>query len=139
MNSVLFHPSLLHIVTAGIERHVILHSPTKSSPCAKDLTFTPTSVRGLPAGSPEDHNRYLRAVSSNLVTNDLDEDAETIALFDECVCVLSDRGSGGDLTTTCRILRTEGEGRDIFSGRGCDESEDEDEDVSDGESDTQWY
>lgn len=139
MNSVLFHPSLLHIVTAGIERHVILHSPTKSSPCVKDLTFTPTLVRGLPAGSPEDHNRYLRAVSSNLVTNDLDEDVETIALFDECVCVLSDRDSGGDLTTTCRILRTEGEGRDIFSGRGCDESEDEDENVSDGESDTQWY
>jgi len=120
VNSVLFHPSLLHIVTAGIERHVILHSPTKSSPCAKDLTFTPTSIRELPAGTPEDHSRYLRAVSSSLGTNDLDEDTETIALFDE-------------------ILRTEGEGRDIFLSRGCDESGDEDEGVSDGELDTQWY
>ena len=85
MNSVLFHPSLLHIVTAGIERHVILHSPTKSSPCAKNLTLTPTTVRALPTGSPEDRSRFLRAISSGLGTNDLDEDVETIALFDEYV------------------------------------------------------
>ena len=91
VNSVLFHPSLLHIVTAGIERHVILHSPTKSSPCVKDLTFTPTSVRRLPAGSPEEHGRFLRALSSGLGTNDPDEDAETIALFDECVLYLITR------------------------------------------------
>jgi WD repeat-containing protein 22 len=90
VNTVVFHPSLLHIVTAGIERHVILHSPTKSSPCTEDLTFTPTSVRGLPAGSPEDHSLFLRAMSSDLGTNDLDEDAETIALFDECVlCIIT--------------------------------------------------
>lgn len=136
MNSVLFHPSLLHIVTAGIERHVILHSPTKSTPCAEDLTFTSTSVRGLSAGSPDDHSRFLHAVSSGVGTDDLDEDAETIALFDECV--LPDRGSSGDLTTVCRILRTEGEGRDIFLSRSCNESGDEDEDVSDGD-DMQWY
>ena len=93
MNSVLFHPSLLHIVTAGIERHVILHSPTKSSPCARDLTFTPTSVRALSAGSPEDHSRFLRAMSSGIGTNDLDEDVEAIALFDECVlCIAVNRG-----------------------------------------------
>ena len=83
VNSVLFHPSLLHIVTAGIERHVILHSPTKSSPCVKDLVLTPETMRPLPAGSPEDHSRFLHAIFSGLGTNDLDEDAETIALFDE--------------------------------------------------------
>ena len=92
MNSVLFHSSLLHIVTAGIERHVILHSPTKSSPCAKDLTFTPQSVRALPAGSTEDHSRFFRAMSLGLYTNDLDEDAEAIALFDEYVlCIVTER------------------------------------------------
>jgi len=112
VNSVLFHPSLLHIVTAGIERHVILHSPTKSSPCVRDLSFTPTSVRALPVGSPEYHSPFFRAASSGLATSDFDEDAETIALFDE-------------------ILRTEGEGRDIFLNRGCDESEEEGEGVSD--------
>jgi len=113
VNTVLFHPSLLHIVTAGIERHVILHSPTKSSPCVKNLTLTPTTVRVLPVGPPEDHSRFIRAISSGLGPNDLDtEDAETIALFDE-------------------ILRTEGDGRDIFLSRVCDESEDEDESVSD--------
>lgn len=88
MNSVLFHPSLLHIVTAGIERHVIVHSPTKSSPCTNDLALTPTTVRALPVGSPEDQTRYLRAISMGLETNDFDEDAETVALFDECVVVV---------------------------------------------------
>ena len=89
VNSVLFHPSLLHIVTSGIERHVILHSPTKSSPCAQDLKLTPTTVRTLPAGSPEDHSRFLRAVSLGLGTGDSSEEAETIALFDECaLCII---------------------------------------------------
>lgn len=89
VNSVLFHPNLLHIVTAGIERHVILHSPTKSSPCAEDLALTPTTVRELPGGSPEDHSRFLRAVFSGVGTTDFEEDAETIAMFDECVFFLS--------------------------------------------------
>ena len=84
MNSVLFHPSLLHIVTSGIERHVILHSPTKSSPCAQGLKLTPTTMRTLPTGSPEDHSRFLRTMSSGLDTDDSGEEAETIALFDEC-------------------------------------------------------
>lgn len=83
VNSVMFHPSLLHIVTAGIERHVILHSPTKSSPCTQDLAPTPTTVRELPAGSPEDHMRFVRAITSGQGTNGLSEDVETIALFDE--------------------------------------------------------
>ncbi|KAF9779652.1 WD40 repeat-like protein [Thelephora terrestris] len=120
VNSVLFHPSLLHIVTAGIERHVILHSPTKSSPCTEELTLTPTTVRSLPAGSAEDHSRLIQAIASGLGTNDMEEDAETIALFDE-------------------IIRTEGEGRDVFSSRECDESEDEDEGASESDEDTRWY
>ena len=92
MNSVLFHPSLLHIATAGVERHVILHSPTKSSPCTKDLTLTPTTVRTLPVGSPEDHSRFLRAITSGLGTNDVDEDTDTVALFDEYVFVCCEMG-----------------------------------------------
>ena len=91
MNSLLFHPSLLHIVTSGIERHVILHSPTKSSPCAQDLTLTPTTVRTLPAGSAEDRSRFLRAMISGLGTNDSSEEAETIALFDECALLCCDQ------------------------------------------------
>ena len=85
MNSVLFHPSLLHIVTAGIERHVILHSPTKSSPCTQDLASTPTTVRELPAGTPEDRSRFIRAITLGQGADDSGEDAETIALFDEYV------------------------------------------------------
>lgn len=123
VNSVLFHPSLLHIVTAGIERHVILHSPTKSSPCTEELELTPTTVRPLPVGSPEDRSRLLRAISTGMGTNEFEEDAETIALFDE-------------------ILRSEGEGRDIFLSRVCDgdeSDEDEDEDDSESDEDARWY
>lgn len=89
VNSVLFHPSLLHIVTAGIERHVILHSPTKSSPCTEELTLTPTTVRALPEGSPEDFSRLLRAITSGFGMNELEGegDEETIAMFDRCVFV----------------------------------------------------
>jgi hypothetical protein len=58
-------------------------------------------------------------------------------LTSACCVLLPNRGSGGDLTTVCRILRTESEGRDIFLSRGCDGSGDEDEDESDG--DMQWY
>ena len=64
---------------------MILHSPTRPSLRAKDLTFTPTSVRVLPAGSPEDHSRFFRTITSAMNTNDLDENTETIALFDECI------------------------------------------------------
>jgi hypothetical protein len=53
------------------------------------------------------------------------------------VCYEQAKASGGDLTTVCRILRTEGEGRNIFLGRGCDESDDEDEGASD--EDEEWY
>lgn len=131
MNSVLFHPSLLHIVTAGIERHVILHSPTRSSPCARDLALTPTSVRALPTRSPEDHSQL------GLGTDDSDEDAETIALFDEYALCIMTGAVVGNLMMVCSILRTEGEGRGVFLSRSCDESGDEDEDISD--EDVQWY
>ena len=43
-----------------------------------------------------------------------------------------------DLTTVCRIIRTEGEGRDIFLSRGCDDSEDEDSESASDE-DVRWY
>lgn len=95
VNSVLFHPGLLHIVTAGIERHVILHSPTKSSPCTKDLGITPTAVRALPVGSPDDHSRFLRAIFTGLGTNEVDEDMETVALFDAYVCLVLRAERGG--------------------------------------------
>ena len=48
-----------------------------------------------------------------------------------------DYSTAGDLIATCRIIRTEGEGRDIFLNGGCDESEDEGEAVSD--EDEQWW
>jgi len=122
VNSVLFHPSLLHIATAGIERHIILHSPTKSSPCAKSLGLTPTAMRDLPVGSAEDRSRFLVAMTLGLGTDEFDEDAETVALFDE-------------------IIRMEGDGRDIFSSRSCDgdEVEEEEDGEESDEDDPRWY
>ena len=143
VNSVLFHPSLLHIVTAGIERHVILHSPTKSSPCTRNLELTPASVRALPEGTREDRTRFFRAISLGLGTNEMDEDEDTVALFDEYVFQSCERTDSvaGELMMVCRrIIRTEGEGRDIFLSRRCDESDDEeeDEDEDDSDEDVDW-
>ena len=51
-------------------------------------------------------------------TNDLDENMETIALFDECVLYYHQTEAVvGNLTTVHRILRAEGEGRDFIYKR----------------------
>lgn len=135
VNSVLFHPSLLHIVTAGIERHTILHSPTKSSPCTKDLSLTSGTVRELPAGSPEDRSRLIRAMALSLGASEFDVEMETVALFDECAWWVFVRVCELMFFFFGRIIRTEGEGHDLFLSRGRDDSEDEDEDGDGGESD----
>jgi WD repeat-containing protein 22 len=76
------HPYLPHIVTSGIERHVLLHSPTQSSPCTQKLTLTPEARRF----APTDQERTL--LRQNLFANpafsgdETDDDFQTIAHFD---------------------------------------------------------
>ncbi|KZT27461.1 WD40 repeat-like protein [Neolentinus lepideus HHB14362 ss-1] len=65
VNSALLHPHIPILLTAGIERNIILHSATPNSPCFQDLTETDTSVRRL---------YELLDVTG--------EDRETLALFD---------------------------------------------------------
>ncbi len=83
INSTAMHPHLPFIATAGIERHVLLHSPTATTPCTDELTHTPTAVRELPEANFNDRRRMLRALIAEQADNELDQDRDTIALFDE--------------------------------------------------------
>ncbi|KAJ3558005.1 hypothetical protein NM688_g1162 [Phlebia brevispora] len=105
VNTALFHPYLPLILTAGVERHILLHSATSIASCVENLQFTPREVRQLPGPNMEDRRRMIRALTSGI---DLDDDANTIALFDE-------------------ILRSEGE-TDVFDTRRWDPDSDEEPD-----------
>lgn len=89
MNAVVMHPSLLHIVTSGIERHVFLHSPTPVSPVASQLSETPSETRRLGEQSLEDLARVQRTLllgSHPTLHEEIDEagdDEEVISLFDQ--------------------------------------------------------
>jgi len=109
VNSTLWHPHWPHLITAGVERHILVHSPTPSSPCAVDIPLTSPEVRALPGPNPEDRQRMIRALTAGRLPDDSDvdrNDINTIALFDE-------------------ILRSEGD-LDIFaSHRWSPDSDDE--------------
>lgn len=87
INSTLIHPHFLHIVTAGIENDIRLHSPTPNSPCSKDMALTPTDVRQL--GDDEDADRmvFLRALAGfhgvDVMDEDEDPERTTIMMFDQ--------------------------------------------------------
>jgi hypothetical protein len=88
VNSTLIHPSFLHILTSGVERHIILHATTESSPCALNMARTDTSVRNVPDATPEDHERFVRALRrSDPMFNEEGEESgdesDTIPLFDQ--------------------------------------------------------
>ncbi|KAF9220896.1 WD40 repeat-like protein [Gyrodon lividus] len=111
VNAVAMHPSLLHIVTSGIERHVILHSPTQASPVVDRLSVTPSEIRTLGEYNANDTSRFLRALIGPHLTlheeiDDAGNEDETISLFDH-------------------ILREEGEG-DVFALRRWRDNDDSD-------------
>ncbi|KAF8133718.1 WD40 repeat-like protein [Boletus edulis] len=102
VNAVAMHPSLLHIVTSGIERHVFLHSPTPVSPVAPQLSKTPLETRRLGDHDPRDSARFRRALILGphpTLHEEIDEagsdEEETISLFDH---ILREEG-GGDVFT----------------------------------------
>ncbi|KAK2465717.1 hypothetical protein APHAL10511_002261 [Amanita phalloides] len=115
VNATAVHPYLLHIATAGIERNVILHSPTPSSPCTQNLTRTPTETRVLSNGSEIDRVTYLRALRGAPMEGEADDpDSATISMFDH-------------------ILREEGAANvfDVrpWTGEGSDSDDDDDKDM----------
>ena len=81
------HPHLLHIVTCGIERDIVLHSPTPYSPCSQKMSLTPTDVRRLPEVTPGDRSRFLRALTGSHLTLHGEaaesDSTETINVFDQ--------------------------------------------------------
>lgn len=89
MNAVAMHPSLLHIVTSGIERHVFLHSPTPVSPVAVQLPETPTETRRIGDYNLQDSARFRRALllgphpTLHEEIDDAGDDEEAISLFDQ--------------------------------------------------------
>src|SRR6266404_7121678 len=90
VNTTLIHPVLPVIATSGIERHIILHSPTSSAPWATDLQLTPTTIRPLPSGGPTPSDpsvlRLLMRLSTTMESDEtMGEDARSIAYFDMCV------------------------------------------------------
>ncbi|KAF8895628.1 WD40-repeat-containing domain protein [Infundibulicybe gibba] len=114
VNTILFHPHLLHVVTSGIEKSVTLHSPTASSPCARGMQRTSTDVRRVSPDSREDQDIYFRALThgAEMMEDDSDDSEQnTIRMFDY-------------------ILREEGEA-DVFSMRKFfpDSDSEEEQDV----------
>jgi hypothetical protein len=82
------HPHFPYIMTSGIERYVLLHSPKSVSPSAQGLHITPNDVRSLPERNSEDRRRYIRAMTRPhaTLTEELEEsedELQTIALFDQ--------------------------------------------------------
>lgn len=78
------HPHMPFVLTAGIERHILLHSPTPDSPCAVNMTATSKDVRDLPdVANIEERRRVLTALTTGPGTPMDDGDQGTIALFDE--------------------------------------------------------
>ena len=95
VNTSLIHPVLPHIVTAGVERHIIVHGPIGTSsqsisPEAQTNGFTKTKeeVRRLPEPGEESVRRYARAIATGHLVEDEDmdvdeEEEKTIDFFDQ--------------------------------------------------------
>ncbi|KAJ3534353.1 hypothetical protein NMY22_g6964 [Coprinellus aureogranulatus] len=116
VNTVLFHPRLLHVLTAGIEKDIILHSPTPGSPCTQGLDATPQVVRDMSDDADEDRLTFLRSLIGELSEEDRDEE-RTIRMFDH-------------------ILRTEGQADVFETRRWIPASDSSDEGMLDSSSDS---
>lgn len=77
------HPHWPLLVTAGVERYMLLHSPVPSGPCLTEAKSTPQEARPLPDANEEDRRRFVQALTSGRRTDEEDDDEDTIALFDE--------------------------------------------------------
>ncbi|TFK70950.1 WD40 repeat-like protein [Pluteus cervinus] len=123
VNSTIFHPNFLHVLSAGIENHILLHSPTPSSPCTENLDRTSIQVRPLSDDEDGDRQSYWRAVTGIPIGEDENEDSRTLRIFDH-------------------LLRQEADG-DVFSmrhwTRAGDWSSDEDSEMPGHSSDDETF
>ncbi|KAF8903180.1 WD40-repeat-containing domain protein [Gymnopilus junonius] len=122
VNTALFHPHYLHVVTAGVEKKIILHSSTQSSPCTQNLQLSPSTVRKLDDQESErDRAIFFTSLDSGGlqptdITEDIDE-RQTLSIFDH-------------------IIREEGEA-DVFQLRPWESSDSSDEESDD--SNISWH
>ena len=83
VNTIAFHPRFLHVATAGVEKRIMLHSPTPSSPCTQNLALSPSQVRQLAdEDTEEDSAAFVFALTSSLSTDDVEEQI-TVRLFNQ--------------------------------------------------------
>ncbi|KAH6912682.1 WD40-repeat-containing domain protein [Coprinopsis sp. MPI-PUGE-AT-0042] len=132
VNMVVIHPQFLHVATCGIEKDVLLHSPTSGSPCTQDLERSPTSVRSLPVEGEEDRAAYVRALMG--IESEENEEA-TIRMFDHIL--REDIHRNGIFETRRKYTGDSSE----YDSEDTDEekSEDDSDEASDEEEDTVVY
>lgn len=72
IRTVHFHPFEPYILTAGIERDVLVHSPSKITPACGDLVRTPRQVRKSSSRSEDRHAQHPMIPSPETLLNDAD-------------------------------------------------------------------
>jgi len=83
INSTLIHPDLPYIVTSGVEKDILLHSPTLSSPSFSNMQRTPEEVRALGDDDTADRIMYMQAIAGFDVVSGEDSETMTIMMFDQ--------------------------------------------------------
>ncbi len=90
MNCAVFHPTIPQIVTAGVERNMIVHNPTPTAPNGDEFEATSPDVRQVIPPSEEADAEYRRALimgppdpfDANISEREADD--RTINFFDGC-------------------------------------------------------
>lgn len=90
VNCTIFHPHFYHVVTAGVENSILVHSPTPSGPFASNFDVTPTAVRERALKRPGDIHEMMSAMASDShltlrgqdSTGEDTPEARTIRMFD---------------------------------------------------------
>ncbi|KXN81788.1 DDB1- and CUL4-associated factor 5 [Leucoagaricus sp. SymC.cos] len=127
VNTAVFHPHFLHILTSGVERRVVLHSPTPSSPCTQNLVPSPTEVRELDSDGTLDRITYNHALLGAFTTvgeteSELSDDwpeRRTISMFDH---ILREEGSP-DVFAVRRWVDSDHSSSDEVSDSGSDDDD----------------
>ena len=64
MNSALFHPFFPQVVTAGVEKYMVVHNPTPTAPNGDEFEATSQDVREVTPHSERADAEYRRMLIS---------------------------------------------------------------------------
>lgn len=129
INSTLIHPDLPYIVTAGVEKDILLHSPTSSSPSCGNMQRTPKEVRVLGEDDAADRMMYMQALAGFNGVSGEDSETMTIMMFDQLSYNFHDVCA--PLTLSASIIREEGD-VDVFGMRKWSEDAESSDEEADG-------